>query len=331
MKAALTILVALSLLAVPVMVQGQAASAVRPVIKTLGVLGKGIAVSPSDPLDFKMVKAGIATVRVSVLGEETELTVGILYLDEDRYKLKDIVKETGSVTANLYQNDSQVGDLSLSSVTKANTEVWAGTLNVNGAQYYLYILEAPRPIRANEIRDKVSEYCRDNPDDTNCRNKVVDYCRNNPDDRRCREVFRRYCLQGNNLQDARCRNEITEYCKENKNARECVTYALERSRKYCSDKSNTDTCRKIGQRVVDFCQSHPDSAACTKAKQIMEDNPRLLQKLNTIRERIISIRSPAAAPPALTSPASPLSPGATVGVNETLNNTSAETNPTGGE
>ena len=100
-------------------------------IHKLGVLGKGLAINPSDASDFKLVVIGIATVRVNILGEEDNVTAGILWVDGERYKLKNINIGNGSATADVYKNDTKVGSISTSSVTKNDHIIWYGTLNFN--------------------------------------------------------------------------------------------------------------------------------------------------------------------------------------------------------
>ena len=110
-----------------------------PKVKTLVVLGKGIAVSPSDPLDFNIAKLGIGVIKVNLFDNETEeVTLGVLILDDEKYKLKDITKdEDGSVSGDVYSSNEKIGSFSLSSVVKDDTEIWAGTLEINDETKYL--------------------------------------------------------------------------------------------------------------------------------------------------------------------------------------------------
>ncbi|MCM8760893.1 MAG: hypothetical protein NC933_01975 [Candidatus Omnitrophica bacterium] len=48
----------------------------KPVITSVGVLGRGIAISEDNPRDFKIIKVGIVRLRVSLEGEEQELAAG---------------------------------------------------------------------------------------------------------------------------------------------------------------------------------------------------------------------------------------------------------------
>ena len=219
-------------------------------IHKLGVLGKGLAINPSDASDFKLVVIGIATVRVNILGEEDNVTAGILWVDGERYKLKNINIGNGSATADVYKNDTKVGSISTSSVTKNDHIVWYGTLNLNGADWNLYILELERKIKADELKDKVSDYCKDHTGENNCeflRGKVQDYCKNNPDDARCKEIFQSYCI--NNLDDSRCREAIKERCEDAPNATICQRLEVKVAKRFCEENPTDERCIRIRQII----------------------------------------------------------------------------------
>jgi hypothetical protein len=217
-----------------------AQTTVKPTIKTIGVLGRGIAVSNTDPSSFKLVKAGIATVRVTLLGEETELKVGVLFLDSERYKLKDIQVGNETASGKIYYNDTQVGSFSLSLAIKGDNEIWYGSLSVNGQSYNVYILEGERPIKAAEVREKIEDLCERFPakcisigrgvaaqlcekiTDKSCREKIGEFCERYPNDARCVSVFREYCRS--HLEDARCREGLKGYCKVNPQANQCEEF-----------------------------------------------------------------------------------------------------------
>jgi hypothetical protein len=230
-------------------------------IKTLVFVGKGIAVSPNNPLDFKMVKAGIGTVRISLLGETTELTVGVLVLDEEKYKVKNIVNDDeGGVTGDVYLNDTQVGSLSVSSVMKGNVEVWAGTLTLDGESLYIYILEAPRKVKPHELKEKISDYCRANMNDPDCRERMSDYCEENPTDARCKEIFRKYCKD--NLDDTRCREYLKEYCDENPEIDDCRVFVAKRTAKFCREHPDSEHCVEIEKELVEYCLKNSNTDKC---------------------------------------------------------------------
>jgi len=305
-----TILVALLVLALPVMAVAQnvtvessdegaavaidtglsggenvdiSVSTTRPVLHALGVLGKGIAVSPTDPMDFMLVKVGLGAVKVTINGEVKKAAIGVLKLDGEKYRLKSVSVVDGRATGDIYKNGSKVGDFDIASVMKDDIEVWAGTMNLDGQTYHLYVIEGARRIRAPELREKVAEYCRNNPDDTNCRDKVEEYCQNNPEDARCKALFRKYCIAGRNMDDVRCREFVKDYCKENQNLRECVTLGIKRAKRYCDNNPDAPVCRKLEDRLVNFCKNHPDNEGCVRAKELLKNR---VQVLNRIKQYV---------------------------------------------
>jgi len=216
------------------------AQTITPKIKIIGVLGRGIAVSTADPTSFKIVKAGIATVRVVIMDEETELKVGVLFLDGDKYVLKDIQIGNETVSGNIYSNDTQVGSFNLSLVIRGEHEIWFGSLSVSGQNYNVYVLEGKRPVKPEEVGEKIEDLCEKFPEkctaigkgvggypcekeiDKSCREKIREYCEDHPNDARCVSVFREYCRS--HLDDARCREGLMGYCKYNPTAKQCEEF-----------------------------------------------------------------------------------------------------------
>lgn len=261
-----------------------------PSIKALTILGKGIATNPSDPMDFMTLRVGIGTIQATVSGEEKDYTRGVLYLDDVKYTLNGIEMGDGKATGNIYSGDSLVGSFDVSSVMKGDVEIWAGTLTLNSVTYNAYVIEGVRQIKASELGEKISDYCRANGNDTNCRQIMANnYCQNNPNDSRCKEVFRDYCLSGNNLDDTRCREYIKERCNSTPNDTGCVEFALKRAKSYCEENSGSNLCKKIGNAVADFCGNNTDNAGCARVRTMLEENPKLLQNANAIRNRIRTI------------------------------------------
>lgn len=269
-KAILISVAALLVLAMPVLADNLGGQGVfKPEIKTFGILGKGIASLPSDPLNFKIVKAGVGTVKVSVLDQQTELTVGVLFLDDQRYALKNITIANGSASADIYINDTQHGSLSLTSVIKGDMEIWAGTLTVDGTSYNTYILGGYRPIKASELKEKVSEYCSENSTDSNCGGRIQDFCENNPTDTRCLALFKAFCLRKNNMDDSRCREFMAGWCKDKNETDDCRAFAIQSSGAYCAAHPGTGICRVIEQKITNFttgqtnyCAEHSDTVGC---------------------------------------------------------------------
>ena len=223
----------------------------KSVIHKLGVIGRGLAINSSDASDFKLAVIGIATVRVNLLGEEENVTAGLLWLDGEKYKLKNINIGNGSATADVYKNDTKVGSIATSSVTKGDQIVWQGTLNLNGADWNLYIIEIERKIKAEELKDKVSDYCEENPQDSRCQalgSRVRDYCEDNPDDERCQNIFRAYCV--NNLDDSRCRHAIKERCEDAPNATICQRLEVKVAKRFCEENPSDERCVRIRQTIA---------------------------------------------------------------------------------
>jgi len=198
-------------------------------IRKIGLLGKGLAISGSDPKDIHEIKIGVALFAVRTISQDTNVSAGIMYFDTTRYILKNIQTSNKTVSADIYQNDTQSGSLQASLVSKPRFNLWAGTITINETTYNLYILEGTRLVKALELADKVSDYCVAHHDDANCSDKIKEYCQNNPTDTRCVVLFRNYCRK--NLDDETCRNELKAYCSQKPN-------------------SDSDACK-------DFCKENP--------------------------------------------------------------------------
>lgn len=246
---------------------GGQTTSITPVIDTLGFLGKGIASLPSDPTNFKIVKVGVATMKVTVNETETKVTVGILFLDDEKFRIRNVVIGNGSATGDLYRNDTQAGSISVKSIIKGDTEVWAGTLTVDGTLYNVHILQAPRLIKKAEIKEKIRDYCEEAG---NCSAGIESYCENNPTDTRCLALFKAFCLRRNNMDDSRCRDFMKGWCKDNPEVTDCRLFAIERSTKYCAENPNTPTCNAIVKKLVDFCSTDPGNEKC---KETCRDHP----------------------------------------------------------
>jgi hypothetical protein len=235
----------------------QEGSTSRTRLKVIGLLGKGIAVSPDDPLDFKMVQAGVARAIVATDAEEKEFNVGLFVMDNVKYRLKNVVIEEGKITADIHSvtdntvSDDPVGSLELTSFVNEDMrmEVWAGKLDLEG-NFNLYMVEAPRPLKALELRDRVKEYCEENPEDQRCQRTRDEYCKNNPDDERCQELFRDYCED--NMEDARCRYALNKYCNENPDNERCQRFVVRRVKKFCEENPDNPRCVKVKVKIKNF-------------------------------------------------------------------------------
>jgi hypothetical protein len=307
MKTTATLLAALLVMAMPFLVFAQGSgdgsdesglgggedvdiseSTTRPAVTALGVLGKGIAVSPDDPMDFMLAKVGLGAVKVTIEGDSKRTAIGVLILDGEKYRLKDVSVVDGQATGDIYKDDESVGSLDVASVEKEDVEVWAGEMDLDGDTYHLYIIEGVRRIRAPELREKVADYCRNNPDDTNCRDKVEEFCENNPNDERCKAIFRKYCIAGNNMDDMRCREYVKDYCSENQNLSECVTLGVSRARAFCENNPESVLCRKIDDRLVNFCQNNTDNEGCVRAKEVLKNRTQVLNRIRQVVRKEIS-------------------------------------------
>ncbi|UCG95700.1 MAG: hypothetical protein JSV92_01460 [archaeon] len=280
MKKILAAFFVLLMLAVPVTAQSTASYRIGAYL----LLGKGIASSPDDSMDFLIVKIGIAKL---VADNETEYGAGIIKVDEEKFRLGDIETEEGYIEGDIFENGTDIGYFDLTSVMKGDTEVWAGEMIFRGTRYNLHVIQGTRPIKAGELKDKVASYCS-NSTDSNCREKIQDYCKNNPDDSRCRALFRAYCLR-NNMDDMRCRQAFAEWCEDNPENKYCVPFALQRTRKYCEMHSSSRICRAIASDAADFCEENPDNEGCLEIQQLIEDYPRLFRKISSLRNKILEI------------------------------------------
>lgn len=281
MKNIVLVLIVLSLLAVPAVAQTTA----NPGIKAYAVLGKGIAASTSDPMDFMIVKFGLGRV---VTTNSTETVLGVMIADDVKYRLKEIVIEEGHASGKIF-NEEEVGSFDVSSVMKGDTEIWAGTMELDDKDYNVYVIEGVRPIKAGELKDKVADYCREN-EDANCTSKIHEYCENNPEDSRCKALFRAYCLKGN-MEDTSCRESLREWCKNNPVNKVCIPMELNWAKNYCEEQSDSVLCQRIANATANLCSQNPDNEGCITIKQLLKERPGLLAKAATLRNRIANIRS----------------------------------------
>jgi len=191
-------------------------------IKEIGLFGKGLAISESDPKDVHEIKIGIATFAVTLNSQSNDLSAGVLYFDNVRYNLKDVTIDNKTESGNVYLNGTQVGSFQISLTSKPKWELWTGTLTLNTQNYNLYILEGKRAVKADELGDKVSNYCTAHHEDKNCRDKIKEFCENNQQDSRCVALFKNYCKD--HQEDQRCRLVLRDWCPNRPNAELCKEY-----------------------------------------------------------------------------------------------------------
>jgi hypothetical protein len=211
---------------------------VRARVRLMGALGNGLAISQDDPMDFELLRVGIAGYRVYTSANETLVRVGILYFGEDKYKLKDITIGNGSITANIYENNASIGSLAIDSYVKGDKEIWAGPLTLNDVTYNAYIIQQPRSLKAAEKASKIFGYCEEHPagclramqaigniicdpeqEGNTCSESIQTYCEQNPDDRKCEALHLAYCRV--HLEDADCRAQLMERCSQNLSEEAC--------------------------------------------------------------------------------------------------------------
>ncbi len=203
-----------------------------------GAFGNGIAVSDSDPMDFELIKIGIAGVRFVSDDSESIVKTGVLYFGEDKYRLRNVMIGNASVSADIYDNDTQAGTISLDSYLKGDREVWAGTLTLGQETFNAYVIQVPKVLKAVEKARRIYQYCKDNPLDcrramiavgniicdpedegTTCWERIESYCEENPDDNRCKALRLAYCRI--HPEDAECRAEIAGVCRNDATDNAC--------------------------------------------------------------------------------------------------------------
>ena len=207
--------------------------------KEIYLLGKGIAVNPTNNQDLSIVTIGLAKVTVNVAGTNTDVVAGVLHFGSDQtYKVKNANVGNGTISGDLYLNSSQVGSFSFTLVSKPSDNIWAGTITISGQTWNAYILEAHQQYSSSEEKQTIADYCANHQDDENCRNKVEDFCQNNPNDARCISLLHNYCKS--NLQDGRCREALRDFCQKNASDSNCVGFC-EKYPRVCGSSTATTT------------------------------------------------------------------------------------------
>ncbi|MBU5689533.1 MAG: hypothetical protein QXM68_01620 [Candidatus Aenigmatarchaeota archaeon] len=244
----------------------------KPEIERIGVIGKGIAISDSDSSAFEIVKIGVVDVTVQFNNQTITRQAGILWVGQNKYTLKNSVIGNGTLSSEIYMNDTKIGSLDLVLVEKDGTDVWTGKMTLNSKDYNLYILEGQRKFERNEIKQKFQQFCQGNNtnctqiakgignrfcdkiDDPSCREKIGEFCEQNPTDQRCIAITKGFCQ--NNTDDARCRYVFKNMCAQNPNSEDC---------------SN-------------FCQGYPEK--CNMTRQNTERIKEKLQQMQETREKM---------------------------------------------
>jgi hypothetical protein len=220
-KLAIVALATVFLLAISVTAQ----SLPKVSIKEIGILGKGLAISESDPKDVHEIRIGLATVTVNLEEQITNVTAGVLYFDNSKYTVKGITIDNKTASGDVYKNDTNVGSFQISLTSKVKWDLWIGTLTLNQSDYNLYILEGRRVVKSDELGDKVSNYCTAHHEDKSCKDKIKDFCQNNPQDARCVTLFKNYCRT--HLDDEQCRQVLKDWCTTHSISAVCREYCEE--------------------------------------------------------------------------------------------------------
>jgi len=240
----------------------------KPKITAIGALGRGIAIPEDNPREFSIIKVGIAKLRVLLVSEEKDIAAGLVWFDNTRYLLKNVAIAEGHITADVYLNTTKVGTIDISLTEKGNVDIWVGQITINNKDYNIYILEGQRKFKNTEIAENVMETCSEDLeeckdiakgignrfcnklDDKSCREKIQEFCKQNPDDRRCLVIARLYCKD--NIDDTRCRHLLREYCSNNQDTAICGKICNKFPR-FCSTTGTTPEtgeCGWCGNRCV---------------------------------------------------------------------------------
>ncbi|MBI4173102.1 MAG: hypothetical protein HY519_00100 [Candidatus Aenigmarchaeota archaeon] len=211
-------------------------------IRSFHIIGKGIAIATTDAQDFLPLKIGIGRMLLRIGDENSTVAAGVLHLGEDQYRMRNITTGNKTFSGLLYLNGSQSGSFSISAYIKAEAEIWFGKLTIGGKDYNAYILGVERKQTEMEKGKDVMDACASNPercrelgkgvgnacdklDTHDCREKIADFCANNPQDPRCVAVFRHYC--SGHQEDSKCRDELRKLCASDPAAEGCPGFCKE--------------------------------------------------------------------------------------------------------
>ncbi len=195
-----------------------------PRIKTLFVVGAGLAINTADDSDIRKLEIAVGEIeRIdgNVFGR------GLIKLDGEKFQLAQAKLDGNVATANIVKLDgntvSTIGSLSLTRVEKPGKDIWKGRLDINGeGTFNIYIIGHARKFKSVELGEDAKRYCDRNSSDSacqkisdipcgdaneiRCRERVVEYCKNNPNAPQCKFLAHRLCvLNHNEDKDVRCR------------------------------------------------------------------------------------------------------------------------------
>jgi len=200
---------------------------IRTSFRSVHFLGKGIAVNPANPLqDVHIITMGAADVEVDEDNNVTNVSLGVLNLQNSSYLLKNLAIGDGTVKGDVfmrpYSNGTDVGGFNVSLLGRATGDLWTGTLTINGQTWNVYLLEGKRKQTPEEEKNSVGEYCSTHPTDGTCRRGIENFCESNPQNERCVELMQKFCKT--HLGDATCRQALRDFCTKHADNDKCETY-----------------------------------------------------------------------------------------------------------
>ncbi len=231
---AIKLLVVALLLATAFSATAFAQPTTEPVVKKLFLSARGILIGSDDPMNIHSSKIIAAKFKVVYEGLSEEVNFGVLYVDNEKYKLKDIEADPESFLANVYdKNNVLVGSVYLAPVETPGILVWAGSISVDNTSYNGYYLQYRAEVRPAQIVNNIAEYCKEHPEDEKCykfekckedpeacKAEIARFCKLNPDSEKCKELWKGFCLR--NLDDVRCREFLKKKCEEDPTQAFCV-------------------------------------------------------------------------------------------------------------
>lgn len=211
---------------------------IRP-IHSIYMNGSGIVVNAEDPLDFMNAKAIFGGFRLlnreqCITSTETDSTdseelekcftykrAGILLLDDEKYRLRNIEVSYEMISADIYSplsvstsaedsEENHVGSIAVKRYEKPGRDIWAGEMKLNSKEYNAYFLGVKREFTSLELRQRLNDYCRENPREGECR--YINICKNDPENENCGPVRERFCIS--NAGDIRCKPILQDICEE---------------------------------------------------------------------------------------------------------------------
>jgi len=212
-----------------------------PKIRAVHLHATGIAANAGDPVTdvshAKIISGGVRVVKnreclKQAAGNREAVhkcmevkKIGLIFVDEKKYRLRNVTIEKDSFAADIFDavensEDSKanhVGSIALARIEKSGKDIWSGKMKLEDKEYNTYFVGIKRVFTGGEAKEKVIDHARRNPG--KFRKEIVDLCKENPDNQRCEEIKTDYCLK--NSGDSRCRSLLREKCEKNANEPFC--------------------------------------------------------------------------------------------------------------